>query len=68
MQRIVELVLYRISFQSDPELNSWYYTDSARLTPHEFDLRTVLAPLPCGLCTKLWRQYEQENAISRVPG
>ena len=68
MQRMVELVLYRISFVKDsPLLNEWYYTESAWLTQHEFALKTVLAPLPCGLCTKLWQQYEEENAISRAP-
>lgn len=69
MQRMVELVLYRISFEDeDPYLSKWFYTQGEWLTQREFDLKTVLAPLPCGLCTKLWRQYQQENAISRVSG
>jgi hypothetical protein len=61
MGRMVELVLYRISFAKDPRLDPRFYTASEWLTRHEFELRTVFAPLPCGLCTKLWGQYQREH-------
>src|SRR3569832_1603956 len=52
MQRMVELALNRISFSEDPLLYKWFYPQSSWLTQHEFDLKTVLSPLPCGLCIK----------------
>jgi hypothetical protein len=61
MERMVELLLYRIRFLSKPNLNRDFYTESEWLTREEFEERVVLDPLPCGLCTKLWREFEREN-------
>jgi hypothetical protein len=58
MQRMVELVLYRIAFKKDPELNARFYDDSEWLDRSDFKLRTMLTPLPCGLCTRLWEEFE----------
>jgi len=61
MERMVELSLYAIAFESEPMLNARYYLDGRWMTEREFDLKSVLAPLPCGLCTKLWKGYLEER-------
>lgn len=62
MGRMVHLNLYRVGFLEEPMLNPRYYTSSAWLTNGQFVGRTMLTPLPCGLCTKLWQQYQVESA------
>jgi hypothetical protein len=61
MQRLVELSLYAIAFEREPMLNARYYLDGRWMTEREFDLKSVLAPLPCSLCTKLWKGYLEER-------
>ncbi|MBP9757313.1 MAG: hypothetical protein KBD06_01820 [Candidatus Pacebacteria bacterium] len=58
MQRMVELVLYRISIDGALALNPRYYTDCGWLKRPDFKIRTMLTPLPCGLCTRLWEAHE----------
>lgn len=60
MSRMVHLNLYQIQFFEDPLLNPQYYTRGEWLTGEEFVKKTMFAPSPCGLCTKLWQEYQAE--------
>lgn len=63
MGRMVHLNLYHMGLLEEPLLNDRYYTQSAWLTGEGFVEKTMFAPIPCGLCTKLWAQYQAQNCI-----
>lgn len=63
MGRMVHLNLYQVGYLEEPMLNPCYYTGSAWLVHEQFVERTMLSPLPCGLCTKLWQQYQEQPAV-----
>ena len=61
----VFLHLYGVELRKEPRFNPDYYTDSAWLTPEEYEDRS--ANQRCGLCLRLWSDYAWMAGISDRP-
>jgi hypothetical protein len=59
MNEWVTLFLYEIEFVREPWVNTEFYTDSAFMTQEEYEIAT--ADVTCGLCTRLWANYQGAN-------
>ena len=55
MRTRVFLYMYEVSFDRDPPLNPDYYTDSAWMTPAEYEAKSTGST--CGLCLRMWSDY-----------
>ena len=55
IDKIVNLRLYRIEFDGEPQLNPEYYADSAWLTQAQYLERS--RHTTCGSCIRMWTDY-----------